>query len=138
MNEAHKRYSISATRLRTRFVTWALQKNFYNEIKKTYYMSASLAGQHVVSFGHLGVDMFLEVQSKRCGQLLYLINYIVYGLHLRYQMQMLPTYFPTSWLNDKFVYCEANECRSILNESNMYSVWAISKRWAKEKTGQTA
>ena len=42
-----------------------LQEHIYKQIKKTYYMSGGFAGQHVVGFGDLGIDVFLEVQNKR-------------------------------------------------------------------------
>ena len=42
-----------------------LQENIYNIVKKTYYMSAGFAGQHVVDFGDLNIDIFLEVQDKQ-------------------------------------------------------------------------
>ena len=41
-----------------------LQENIYKKVRKTYYMSAGFAGQHVVGFGALSVDVFLEVQHK--------------------------------------------------------------------------
>ena len=59
-----------------------LQENIYENVKKTYYMSAGFAGPHVVGFGDLSIDVFLEVQNKRYSQILYLIDYIAYGLHL--------------------------------------------------------
>ena len=37
----------------------------YNKVKKTYYMSAGFAGRHVVAFGDLSIDAFLEIQNKR-------------------------------------------------------------------------
>ena len=40
-----------------------------------------VAGQHVVSFEDLNIDIFLEVQNKRYSQILYLIDYVVPGLH---------------------------------------------------------
>ena len=42
-----------------------LQENIYKQVKKTYYMSAGFAGRHVVNFGDLIIDVFLEVQNKR-------------------------------------------------------------------------
>ena len=58
-----------------------LQENIYKKVKKTYYMSAGFAGQHVVSFEDLNIDIFLEVQNQRYCQILYLIDYVVPGLH---------------------------------------------------------
>ena len=58
-----------------------LQENIYKKVKKTYYMSAGFAGQHVVGFGDLNIDIFLEVQNRRYSQILYLIDYVVPGLH---------------------------------------------------------
>ena len=47
-------------------LTLDLQDNIYKKVKKTYYMSAGFAGQHVVDFWDLSIDVFLEVQNKRC------------------------------------------------------------------------
>ena len=58
-----------------------LQENIYEKVKKTYYMLAGFAGQHVVSFEDLNIEIFLEVQNKRYSQILYLIDYVVPGLH---------------------------------------------------------
>ena len=58
-----------------------LQENIYKKVKKTYYMSAGFAGRHVVGFEDLSIDVFLEVQNKRYSQILYLIDYVVPGLH---------------------------------------------------------
>ena len=41
-----------------------LQENTYEKVKKTYYMSAGFAGRHVVDFGDLNIDTFLDVQDK--------------------------------------------------------------------------
>ena len=40
-------------------------------------MLAGEAGQHVVSFEDLNIDIFLEVQNKRYSQILYLIDYVI-------------------------------------------------------------
>ena len=66
-----------------------LQENIYDKIKKTYYVSTGLAGRHVVGLGDLSVDIFLEAQGKKCSYIMYLINYIVYGLHLCYKIHIL-------------------------------------------------
>ena len=63
------------------FLIWDLQENIYTKVKKTYYMSAGFAGRHVVDFGDLNIDISLEVQDKRYSQALYLIDYVVPGLH---------------------------------------------------------
>ena len=44
-------------------------------------MLAGEAGQHVVGFLDFFIDIFLEVQNKRYSQILYLIDYVVPGLH---------------------------------------------------------
>ena len=41
-----------------------LQENTYKKVQKTYYMLAASAGQHVVVFWDLNIDIFLEVQDK--------------------------------------------------------------------------
>jgi len=51
-------------------------------------MSAGEAGRHVVGFLNLCIDVFLEVQNKRYGWILYLIDYIVYGFHLLYKINI--------------------------------------------------
>ena len=58
-----------------------LQENIDKQIKNTYYISAGFAGRHVVGLGDFSMDIFLEVQNKRYGQILYLIDYVVPGLH---------------------------------------------------------
>ena len=55
-----------------------LQDNIYDTVKKTYYMSA---GEDVVVFVDLNIDIFLEVQNKRYCQISYLIAYVVPGLN---------------------------------------------------------
>ena len=42
-----------------------LQQNISNKVKKTFYMSAGFAGQHVVGFEDLSINVFLEVQNER-------------------------------------------------------------------------
>ena len=54
-------------------------------------MSAGFAGRHVVGFGDLSIDAFLEVQNKRYSEILYLIDYIAYGFHLWYKIYVLRT-----------------------------------------------
>ena len=56
-----------------------LQENIYKQVKKTYYMSAGFARPHVLGFGDLSIDIFLEVQNKEYRSILYLIHYIAYG-----------------------------------------------------------
>ena len=63
-----------------------LQENIYKKIKKTYYMSTGFAGRHVVGLGDLSIDAFLEVQDNKYSQILYRIDYVVYGLHLWYKI----------------------------------------------------
>ena len=43
--------------------------------------TAGFAGRHVVGFEDLSIDIFLQVQNKRDSQILYLIDYVVPGLH---------------------------------------------------------
>ena len=45
-------------------------------------MLAGGAGQHVVGFLDLFIDVFLEVQNKKDIQILYLIDYVAFGFHL--------------------------------------------------------
>ena len=54
----------------------------------SYHMSAGFAGRHAVGFGDLSIDVFLEVHNKSYSQILHLIYYIAYGLHLWYKLQM--------------------------------------------------
>ena len=58
------------------------QEHIFNQIKKTYYMLAGEAGQHVVGFEDLSIDIFLEVQNEKYSQIVYLTDYIAYGIHL--------------------------------------------------------
>ena len=39
-----------------------------------------------MGLGDLNTDVFLEVQDKKYASILYLIKYIVYGLHLWYKI----------------------------------------------------
>ena len=39
-----------------------------------------------VDFGDISIDVFLEAENKRYSPILYLIDYIVYGLHLYYKI----------------------------------------------------
>ena len=63
-----------------------LQENTYKKVTKPYYMMAGFAGRHVVEFGDLNIDIFLEVQDKTYSWILYLIGYIAYGLYLWYKI----------------------------------------------------
>ena len=49
-------------------------------------MLAGEAGRHVVGFLDFFIDVFMEVQNKRYSKILYLIDYIAYGLHLWYKI----------------------------------------------------
>ena len=40
-------------------------------------MSGGFAGRHILGFGDLNIDTFLEVQNKRYSQILYLIDYVI-------------------------------------------------------------
>ena len=43
-----------------------LQDNILEQVKKTYYYTSDgFAGQHVVGFGDLSIDVFLDVQSTK-------------------------------------------------------------------------
>ena len=76
-----------------------LQENIYKKVKKTYYVSAGFAGQHVVDFGDLNIDIFLEVQDKKYSQRLYLIDYIAYGFHLWYNINIQGYLLKTNFAN---------------------------------------
>ena len=43
-----------------------------------------MSAGHVVGFWGLSIDVFLDVQNQRYSSILYLIDYIAYGLHLGY------------------------------------------------------
>ena len=49
----------------TIFFILDLQENIYKKVQKTYYMSAGVAGRHVVDFKDLSIDVFLEVQTRK-------------------------------------------------------------------------
>ena len=82
----------------TIFFILDLQENIYKKVKKTYYMLAGSASQHVVVFWDLNIDIVLEVQNRKYNQILYLIDYIVYG----------PQFPHTCW---KFPNSVKNLCR---------------------------
>ena len=60
------------------------QENSYERVEKTNYMWAGVAGQHVVGFGDVSIDLFLEVPNEGYCQILYLTYYIAYELHRWY------------------------------------------------------
>ena len=68
-------------------------------------MSAGFASRHVVVFGDLSIDVFLQVQNERHDKILYLIDYIAYGLHLLFQITFSKV--STFWLTDKSETCNA-------------------------------
>ena len=45
-------------------------------------MLAGEAGRHVVDFLDFFIDIILEVQDQTYCQIVYLIDYIAYGMHL--------------------------------------------------------
>ena len=51
-------------------------------------MSACEADWHVVGFLDFVIDDFLEVQNQKYSWILYLIDYIAYGLHLWYKIYL--------------------------------------------------
>ena len=53
-----------------------LQENMYTEVPRTHYMSAGEDGPHVVGFVAFSIDVFLEVQNKKCNSIWYLISVI--------------------------------------------------------------
>ena len=50
-------------------------------------MSAGFAGLRVVGLGDLSIDVFQKVQDKIYSSILFLIDYIAYGLHLGYKIR---------------------------------------------------
>ena len=56
--------------------------------ENTHILKSSKAGRHIVEFGDLNIDIFLEVQDKKYSYILYLINYIAYGLHVWYNIEI--------------------------------------------------
>ena len=51
-------------------------------------MSTGFARRHVVGLLDFFIDVFLKVQNKKYSKVLYLIDYIVYGLHLCHKVQI--------------------------------------------------
>ena len=76
INESHRQYSVVGT-IFNYTVILNIQEHICKKIKTIYCMSAG----DVVGIGDLSIDVFLEVQSKRYSQILYLIDYVVPGLH---------------------------------------------------------
>ena len=62
-------------------------------------MSAGEAGRDVVGFLGFVIDIFLQVQDKTYIQILYLIDYIAYGLQLWYK-----EYFSRKFAENLFPY----------------------------------
>ena len=81
-NEAQKQHSLLDTIFDYIFY-FGPPGSIYKKVKKTYYMLAGFAGQHVVSCEDLNIDSFLEVQNKRYSKILYLIDYVVPGFHFQ-------------------------------------------------------
>ena len=79
-NEAQEQHSLLDTIFDYIFYFGPPGKYLYLS-PKTHYMLAGGAGQDVVGFLDFFIDIFLEVQNKRFGQILYLIDYVVPGLH---------------------------------------------------------
>ena len=52
-------------------------------------MSTGEASRHGVCFVDLFIDVFLEIQNKKYIEILYLIDYIAYGLHLWYKTKFV-------------------------------------------------
>ena len=52
------------------------------------------ASRHVVGFGDLHIDVFLEVQNKRYSQILYLIMVFIYGIRYKFSRQSAENLFP--------------------------------------------
>jgi hypothetical protein len=59
-----------------------LHENICKLMNKDYYKSVGFAGRHLVGLVDLSINVVLEVQNKRCDQVLYLIGYIACGLQL--------------------------------------------------------
>ena len=49
-------------------------------------MLAGEAGRYVVDFLYFFIGISLEVQDKKYSKILYLIDYIAYGLHFWYKV----------------------------------------------------
>ena len=67
-----------------------LQENIYKKVKRTYYMLAGSAGQHVVGFWDLNIDIFLEVQDQKYSYILYLLDDIAPGPQFWYKLEFSP------------------------------------------------
>jgi hypothetical protein len=52
-------------------------------VTKAHYTSAGEVGS-----GDISTDVFLEFQDERYSQMLYLIDYIAYGLHLEFKTKI--------------------------------------------------
>ena len=59
-----------------------IQENICTQVPKPNHMSAAEADRHVVGFLDFDMDIFREVQNQQYSELLHLIDYITYGLHL--------------------------------------------------------
>ena len=67
----------------------------YKTVQKIDYPSASEAGRRIVYF--LGrIDIFLEVQNEKYGQILYLIDNIAYGPQFPHKFRNSPKSAKTS------------------------------------------
>ena len=86
ISDTHKDYCLSHS-IFNYLLFLALQESIYGKVKKTYYVSAGFACRRVVGLGDSSTDAFLDVENEKYSRRLYLIDYIVYGLHLRIELQ---------------------------------------------------
>jgi hypothetical protein len=71
------------------FYIWDPQENICKDVKNIICLLASFAGRRVVGFRCLSVDLVMELLNSIINDTLYLIDYITYGLHIRYTIQTL-------------------------------------------------
>ena len=64
-----------------------LQEHIYKKVRKTNYLLAGFAGQRVVGFGDLSIDIFLEVHNQIYSQILYLIESNAHGVYFCIKIQ---------------------------------------------------
>ena len=82
MNEAHNKYIILDTILNYVIYLGPQGRYLQKPINENLLHVDGLRRPTCSGFGNLSIDVFLEVQNRRYGFILHLINYLAYGFHL--------------------------------------------------------
>lgn len=87
MSETCKQYSVSDT-VSIYVLILYLQESIYTWVPQTCYMSDGEARQHVVDVLAFSIHAFQGIQDQRYNKIVYLIDYIAYGIPSWYAIQL--------------------------------------------------